>query len=92
MENNFDDIFKNQLSQLPEEIPSEDDWFAMKEDLVKTGFIKEDRRRKIFLWSFSFVLLLLGGIFAYYNLVLQVLPKGAAATSSFTEGKKSKII
>ena len=88
MENNFDDIFKNQLSQLPEEIPSEDDWFAMKEDLVKTGFIKEDRRRKIFLWSFSFVLLLLGGIFAYYNLVLQVLPKGAAATSSFTEVKK----
>ena len=88
MENSFDDIFKNQLSQLPEEVPGEGDWFAMKEDLAKAGLIKEDRRRRIFLWFFSFALLLMGGLFAYFNLVVQVSPKGAAATASITEVKK----
>jgi len=88
MENSFDDIFKNQLSQLPEEMPGEGDWSAMKEDLAKAGLIKEDRRRRIFFWFFSFALLLVGGLLAYFNLVVQVSPKGAAPNASITEVKK----
>jgi hypothetical protein len=88
MENSFDEILKNQLSQFPEEMPSEGDWFAMKEDLVKKGLIKKDKRRKVFLWFFSIVLLLFGGLFAYFNLVVQVLPKSAEETPSITKVKK----
>jgi hypothetical protein len=88
MENSFDDIFKNQLSQLPEEMPGEGDWTAMKEDLAKAGLIKEDRRRRIFFWFFSFALLLVGGLFAYFNLVVQVPQKGDVPSASVTEVKK----
>ncbi len=68
MENKMDELFKSQLNNLTEEQPSEMDWAALKSELNKEGLInKNNNKRKIFFWSFTALLLIGVGLFAFYN-------------------------
>ena len=58
MENKIDDLFKSQLNNLPEELPSEQDWSALKKELNESGLIKNERRKgRFFFWVFGALLI-----------------------------------